>query len=92
MLAKIIIEPVCEPSEWCHPIVVVNRKNSTEKRLTVDLRKHHDQVRCPIYPTTTPRPGLHWRCHVLHDFGRKTWLLADTALRRREAAATFITP
>ena len=88
MLAKNIIGPVCEPSEWCHPIVMVNKINSTEKRLTVDLRKLNDQVCRPTYPTTTLRSarGLHWCCHILHDVGCTTWLLADTALRQREAA------
>ena len=56
MLAKNIIEPVCEPSEWCHPVVY--KKNSTPKWLAVDLRKLNDQVRRPTYPTTTPRSAL----------------------------------
>ena len=58
MVSDGIIEPVTEPTEWCHPIVVVAKKNSSEKRLTVDLRKLNDQVRRPTYPTTTPRAAL----------------------------------
>ena len=58
MVADGIIEPVSEPTEWCHPIVVVDKKNSSEKRLTVDLRKLNDQVRRPTHPMTTPRAAL----------------------------------
>ena len=58
MLAHGIIEAVVEPTEWCHPVVIVNKKNSEEKRLTVDLRKLNDQVRRPTHPMTTPRAAL----------------------------------
>ena len=44
--------------KWCHPITVVDKKNSSEKRLTVDLRKLNDQVRRPTHPMTTPRVAL----------------------------------
>ncbi|TRY81025.1 hypothetical protein TCAL_13606, partial [Tigriopus californicus] len=35
MVHEKILEPVSEPSEWCHPIVIVDKKNSNEKRMTV---------------------------------------------------------
>ena len=55
MVSNGIIEPVTEPSDWCHPIVVVNKKGSSEKRLTVDFKSLNTQVRRPTHPTRTPR-------------------------------------
>ena len=34
MLAHGILEAVVEPTEWCHPVVIVNKKNLEEKQLT----------------------------------------------------------
>ena len=53
-----IIEPVTEPSEWCHPIVLVDKRSSSEKRLTVDLHKLNDQVARPVHPARTPRDAV----------------------------------
>ena len=50
-----IIEPVSEPSDWCHPIVVVRKKGTDEMRLTVDFKKLNDQVCRPVHPTRSPR-------------------------------------
>ena len=41
--------------DWCHPIVIVAKKGTDEKRLTVDFKKLNDQVRRPAHPTRTPR-------------------------------------
>ena len=46
---------VTEPSDWCHPVVIVAKKGTDEKRLTVDFKKLNDQVRRPAHPTRTPR-------------------------------------
>lgn len=53
-LADGIIEPVSEPSGWCHPIVIVAKKGTNEKRLTVDSK--NDTVRRPAQPTSTSIP------------------------------------
>ena len=58
MVADGIIEPVSEPSDWCHPIVIVNKKGSTEKRLTVDLQTLNRQVKHPTHPMSTARSAL----------------------------------
>ena len=58
MVAEGIIEPVSEPSEWCHPIVIVDKKGTTEKRLTVDFKSLNSQVQRPTHPTPTPRVAL----------------------------------
>ena len=55
MVAQGIIEPVSEASDWCHPIVVVDKKGTAEKRLAVDFKKLNDQVRRPTHPTHSPR-------------------------------------
>ena len=44
MGAEGIIEPVTELTDWCHPIVVVDKKNSSGKRLTVDFKSLNSQV------------------------------------------------
>lgn len=58
MVEKSIIEPVTEPSEWCHPIVVVPKKGSNEKRLVVDLTKLNKQVLRPVHPGRTIRDTI----------------------------------
>ena len=58
MVRKGIIETVSEPSEWCHPIVVVSKKCTDEKRLTVDLTKLNRQVERPVHPSTTPKDAI----------------------------------
>ena len=55
MVAEGIIESVTEPSDWCHPVVIVAKKGTDEKRLTVDFKILNDQVRRPAHPTRTPR-------------------------------------
>ena len=51
MVKRGVIEPVGdEPSEWCHPLVVVIKKNGSI-RITTDLTKLNDQVKRPFYPT-----------------------------------------
>ena len=49
-VANKIIEPVTEPSEWCHPIVIVNKPGTKEKKLTVDFQKLTSQVQRPAHP------------------------------------------
>ena len=53
MVADHIIEPVSEPPSWCHPIVIVEKKRTSEKRLTVDFKKLNDQVKHPADPVKT---------------------------------------
>ena len=58
MVSEGIIEPVSEPSDWCHPLVIVNKKGSSEKRLTVDLQTLNRQVKRPTHPMSTARTAL----------------------------------
>ncbi|CAL8106515.1 unnamed protein product [Orchesella dallaii] len=57
MISKDIIEPVPvgEAIDWCHPMVVVPKKASSEPRITVDLTGLNKFVRRPAYPTKVPR-------------------------------------
>nr|XP_040576564.1 uncharacterized protein K02A2.6-like [Lepeophtheirus salmonis] len=55
LLKKGIIEPLGnKPTEWCHPMVVVGKKNG-KVRLTVDLTKLNKFVKRPIHPMTNPK-------------------------------------
>ena len=58
MVTNDIIEPVDEPSDWCHPIVVVEKRGTTGKRLTVDLTKLNRQVQRPTHPMCSARDML----------------------------------
>ena len=58
MVQQQIIEPVAEPSDWCHPIVIVEKRASTEKRLTVDFKRLNDQVKRPTHPMVSPREAV----------------------------------
>ncbi|XP_066940974.1 uncharacterized protein [Macrobrachium rosenbergii] len=54
MVTQGIIKPTGDdPSEWCHPLVVV-AKNVTGVRITVDLSKLNSQVSRPAHPSPTP--------------------------------------
>ena len=53
MVAQGIIKPAGdEPSEWCHPLVVVPKHSGV--RITVDLTKLNSQVSRPTHPSPTP--------------------------------------
>ena len=53
MTAQGIIKPADdEPSEWCHPLVVVPKDKGV--RITVDLTKLNSQVIRPAHPSPTP--------------------------------------
>ena len=57
MVGKGVIEkvPVGEAYTWCHPLVVVPKKNSSEPRITVDLTGLNKWVKRPAYQTRIPR-------------------------------------
>ena len=60
MASQSIIEkvPVGESFTWCHPMVVVPKKNSDEPRVTVDLTGLNKYVKRPAYPARTPREAV----------------------------------
>ncbi|XP_065190755.1 uncharacterized protein LOC135821686 [Sycon ciliatum] len=58
MVSEGIVETVSDPSDWCHPIVIVDKKGSTEKRLTVDLQTLNRQVKRPTHPMRNARECL----------------------------------
>ena len=58
MVQKGIIESVAGASEWCHPIVVVEKKGTDEVRLTVDLTKLNKQVERPVHPMNTTKEAI----------------------------------
>ena len=58
MVKKKIIAPLDdEPSEWCHPIVVV-QKPQGGIRLCVDLSELNKSVQRPVYPTVSPKEAI----------------------------------
>ena len=57
MVQEDVIEkvPVGGSYQWCHPMVVVLKKDSSEPRITVDLTGSNKFVKRPAYPTWVPR-------------------------------------
>ena len=87
MEEKNIIEkvPVSESITWCHPMVVLPKKNSDEPRITVDLTGLNKFVKRPVHPTRVPReavaaipPGM-----KVYNIRLQTWVLANP-IRRAE--------
>ena len=58
MVKERVFEPVSDPCDWCHPIVLTDKKNTAEKRLTMDLIKLNSQVQRPTHPMRTPRNAI----------------------------------
>lgn len=57
MVAQNIIEPVTEPTDWVHPLVVELKGNGTV-RICVDLSKLNCHVRRPLHPLVTPKDAV----------------------------------
>ena len=77
MVTKGVIEkvPVGESFTWCHPMVVVLKKSSTEPRITVDLTGLNKYVQRPAYPTecqARSSPASHQACGILPRWTRGT--------------------
>ena len=83
MVQDAIIEEVTEPSAWCHPIVIVDKKRTNEKRLTVDFKKLNDQVERPTHPAPSPRDAVSsiGNSRVFHQARRPPRLLASYSER-----------
>ena len=97
MEAKGVIEkvPTGESYQWCHPMVVVPKKNSTEPRITVDLTGLNRFVKRPAYPTRSPRevvaaipPGM--KFFTTLDSRHGYWQVPLD--KESSALTTFITP
>ena len=58
MVKERVIEPVSDTCDWCNPIVLADKKNTAEKRLTIDLTKLNSQVQRPTHPMRTPRDAI----------------------------------
>ena len=50
--------PVGESLDWCHPLVIVPKKNYSKLRLTVDLTGLNKFVQRLVYPTRTPKEAV----------------------------------
>ena len=57
MVTKGIIEEVTEEKDWCHPLVIVAKKDG-DCRVCVDLTGLNKQVRRPHYPVRTPKDAV----------------------------------
>jgi hypothetical protein len=48
-----VIEPQIEPTEWCHPLLVVDKKDGTI-RLCLDPRRLNEWIERPVFQLPTP--------------------------------------
>ena len=57
MVQKDVIEkvPVGESYQWCHPMVIVQKKDSSEPQITVDFTELNKYVKRTAYLTRDPR-------------------------------------
>ncbi|XP_076047356.1 uncharacterized protein LOC143028884 [Oratosquilla oratoria] len=87
MVQQGIITPVGEePSEWCHPIVLLAKNKGV--RITVDLDKTQLSGIAPhsvFPPAVCGGPQRHPLDELLHDGGRPPRLLVDRPRRRGPA-------
>ena len=93
--AKSIITPVQEPTEWCHPIVVVPKKNSDEVRVCVDLTKLNAHVKRGPHPTCTPHEavsGINKDAKYFSKFDAKHGYFQIAIAPEDQHLTTFITP
>ena len=94
MVSEGIVETVSDPSDWCHPIVIVDKKGSTEKRLTVDLQTLNRQVKRPTHPMRNARECLSAMGPATYfttlDASHGYWQIPLT--EDAKALTTFITP
>ena len=58
MMKKGVIKRVGETYDWCHPMVVVPKKDSQELRIMVDLTALNKFVKRPAYPVRLPRDAV----------------------------------
>jgi transposase InsO family protein len=53
MVAKKVIIPVTEPTQWVSPMVAVRKKDKNELRLCIDPRELNNAIQRPHYPMRT---------------------------------------
>ena len=58
LVAKKVIEPVSDASEWAAPLVVIRNAKTGKLRLCVDQTRLNRFVMQPIHPTRTPRDAV----------------------------------
>ena len=58
MVEKNIIKEVTGPTDWCHPMLPVAKKNTNEVRLCVDLTRLNQFVRRGAHPVLTPHEAV----------------------------------
>ena len=83
-----------EPTEWCHPMVVVPKKDGTV-RVCADMRAINEAVERPTYPVRTPKEAV-----TSVPQGMKFFSTADAAkgywqmlvVKDSQKYTTFMTP
>ena len=91
-----VIRKVDEPTDWCHPIVVIPKPKCTERlRVCIDLTKLNEQVKREFYelpsvPETLSKLGN--KCKVMSklDFNSGYWQMPLD--KRSQLMCTFTTP
>ena len=89
-----VIQPVREPTDWVHPIVVVPKPKGGI-RLCVDFQKLNEYVRRPYHPTRTPSDAVFnvktgSRYFSTLDAAKGYWQVALDS--ESQELTTFITP
>lgn len=94
MIQKGIIKKIDEPTEWCHPLVVV-QKSKGGIRICVDLTKLNKFVKRPIHPLKTPREAVSnipLGCKYFTTFDAKSGYWQIPLDEESQKLTTFVTP
>ena len=92
---KRIIKEVKEPTEWCHPIVPVAKKGTTDVRICVDLTKLNKYVRRGAHPVITAHDavsGVTKNSKYFTTMDAKTGYWQTEIAEEDQELTTFITP
>ena len=98
LVQKGVIEPVCHPTHWCHPLVPVPK--TSEGRLSLRTSssrrlREAQQVRqetCSSREEHTRRSRIDRdRSQVLHETGREGWVPPDTYTSEKIMSQDFTT-
>ena len=92
---KGIIKEVEKPTEWCHPMVVVPKKDSNDPRVCVDLTKLNQHVRRGPHPVSTPHDvitSIGKNSRYFTKLDAKSGYFQIAIAEEDQPLTTFITP
>ena len=94
MVAQGVIQPVIQPTDWVHPLVVVSKPNG-KIRICVDLTRLNRYVKRPLHPLITPKDavaGISNKAKFFTSFDARHGYWQLPLDEESQLFTTFITP